>query len=65
MTALPEGFVKRKYRSVKGQFNLMAICHICDRDTTQTRMTYYVIDCLNDDPFTCDECRPTQREPKS
>ena len=58
MTALPEGFIPvRKYRSVKGQFNQMAICHVCDRDSTQTIMTYYVIDYLNDDPFTCDEYR--------
>jgi hypothetical protein len=43
-----------------GHFNAMALCTGCDKDATQTRITYYVLDALNGGPYRCDECRTKQ-----
>jgi hypothetical protein len=42
---------------VPGHFNEMALCKGCNRDATQTRITYYCVDALNGGPYLCDECR--------
>ena len=49
---------------VPGYFNEMALCKGCNRDATQTRITYYVLDALNGGPYLCDECRTKQAEEK-
>lgn len=54
---------ERKYRAVPGYFNQMAVCSICDRDATETRMSFYCIDCIEDQPFRCDECRNSESRP--
>lgn len=45
---------------VLGHLNEMALCKGCDRDATQTRITYYCVDALNGGPYLCDECRIKQ-----
>lgn len=47
---------------VLGHLNEMALCKGCDKDATQTRITYYCVDALNGGPYLCDECRTKQTE---
>lgn len=44
-------------RNVQGEHNPMAVCRKCDRDATQTRVSYYCIDVIDGGPYLCDECR--------
>jgi hypothetical protein len=34
-----------------------ALCWGCNKDATQTRITYYCVDAINNGPYRCDECR--------
>jgi hypothetical protein len=46
-------------RAVKGQWNSMAVCSVCDRHDLKTRMAYCCVDAVNGDPMICDDCRIT------
>lgn len=48
--------MKREFRQVEGEFNKMAVCHKCNRDATESRMSTYCLACVDDKPFTCDGC---------
>ena len=45
-----------KLQSVKGYFNLMAVCSKCNKNATQVKISRYCLSALYHTPLLCDIC---------